>query len=95
VEDSFEYENTVAPEIKTLDAGWRNACAKRSGLLGLSACAVTPHRFPRGCPGATLGSGDHRQSLLSPDAGFAAALEHAGIPYSEASDNILHDALNP
>jgi D-alanine-D-alanine ligase len=30
---------------------------------------------------------------LSPDAGFAAALEHAGIKYSEAIDDILRHAL--
>jgi len=32
---------------------------------------------------------------LSPDAGFAAALDFAGIRYSEAIDAILQDALKP
>ncbi|MCI0365059.1 MAG: hypothetical protein L0Y44_03110 [Phycisphaerales bacterium] len=31
---------------------------------------------------------------LSPDAGFAAALHHAGIPFSQAIDRIMSDALN-
>ncbi len=31
---------------------------------------------------------------LSPDAGFAAALERSGIPFSEAVERILHDAFH-
>ncbi len=98
VEDSFEYENTVRTlKIKTQDAGLADrlretalACWRLFGLRGYARID-----FRVDAQGQPWVLEINANPCLSPDAGFAAALEHAGIPYSEAIDNILHDALNP
>lgn len=97
VEDSFEYENTIRNlKLKPRDAALADrlretalACWRLFGLRGYARIdfRVDSHGRPWVLE-------INANPCLSPDAGFAAALEHAGIPYSEAIDNILNDALN-
>lgn len=98
VENSFEYDNTMRSlEIPPQDGGLvnrlREIALQCRQLFGLRGYARVDFRVDR--QGTPWVLEINANPCLSPDAGFAAALDFAGIRYSEAIDAILQDALNP
>jgi D-alanine-D-alanine ligase len=96
VEDSFEYDNTrrtldIAPEDAGLLECLQSIALRCWHLFGLRGYARVDFRVDQ--KGRPWVLEINANPCLSPDAGFAAALEHAGIKYSEAIDDILRDAL--
>ena len=98
VTDSFEYDKTRRSlEMAPADAGLVDRLTEIGGrcwnLFGLRGYARVDFRIDgQGVPWVLE---INANPCLSPDAGFAAALDYAGIKYSEAIDDILRDALNP
>lgn len=96
VEDSFEYDQTrrkldLAPEDAALAGRLHNialACWRRFGLHGY---ARVDFRIDK--QGNPFVLEINANPCLSPDAGFAAALDRARIEYSEAIDGIIRDAF--
>jgi D-alanine-D-alanine ligase len=96
VENSFEYDNTrrtldVHPCDEALVALLRKIALQCWTLFGLRGYARVDFRVDQ--KGQPWVLEINANPCLSPDAGFAAALEHAGIKYSEAIDDILRHAL--
>jgi D-alanine-D-alanine ligase len=97
VENSFEYDNTRRTlDFDARDAGLvarlREIALQCWTLFGLRGYARVDFRVDQnGQPWVLEINGN---PCLSPDAGFAAALEHAGIKYSDAIDDILRNALS-
>lgn len=96
VEDSFEYDNTrrsfdMNPQDTALIASLREISLAIWHLFGLRGYARVDFRVD--------GQGNpfvleiNANPCLSPDAGFAAALEQASIKYSEAIDHIIRSAI--
>ncbi len=96
VEDSFEYDNTRRTlDLPPGDAGLvgrlRDIALQCWRLFGLRGYARVDFRVDqKGLPWVLE---INANPCLSLDAGFAAALDHAGIKYSEAIDDILRNAL--
>ncbi|PKN18213.1 MAG: D-alanine--D-alanine ligase [Deltaproteobacteria bacterium HGW-Deltaproteobacteria-6] len=98
VEDSFEYDNTrrtlyIAPEDEPLTGRLRDIALRCWNLFGLRGYARVDFRIDQ--KGNPYVLEINANPCLSPDAGFAAALDYAGIKYSNAIDDILRDALQP
>jgi len=97
VADSFEYDKTRRSlEMTSADADLverlKEIGRRCWNLFGLRGYARVDFRVDsQGRPWVLE---INANPCLSPDAGFAAALDHAGIKYSEAIDDILQDALN-
>lgn len=96
VEDSFEYGNTKRTlDISSLDdnlvAHLREIALKCWHLFGLRGYARVDFRVDHW--GTPFVLEINANPCLSLDAGFAAALEHASIKYSQAIDDIIRDAL--
>jgi D-alanine-D-alanine ligase len=90
--ESFEYQNTPrsfdfpaedAPLLRRLEALSR-ACWRLFGLRGYARVDVRVDEG--GCPWVLE---INANPCLSPDAGFAAALERGGIPFVDAVDRIV------
>lgn len=98
VEDSFEYDNTRRTlDIPPGDAGLvdhlRAIALKCWYLFGLRGYARVDFRVDQqGLPWVLE---INANPCLSPEAGFAAALDYMGIKYFEAIDHILRDAVKP
>ncbi len=98
VEDTFEYDNTrrtleMKPQDSALLMRMRDIAKRLWHLFGLRGYARVDFRVdPSGNPFVLE---INANPCLSPDAGFAAALESAGIKYSRVIDDILQDALKP
>ncbi|HPO22960.1 MAG TPA: ATP-grasp domain-containing protein, partial [Smithellaceae bacterium] len=98
VEDSFEYSHTVrslsiAPQDERLADRLRDIALSCWHLFGLRGYARVDFRVDgNGIPWVLEVNAN---PCLSPDAGFAAALDFAGIEYTGAIDAILRDALKP
>ena len=97
VEGSFEYENTVRNlNLDPHDAGLvtllRDTALQCWRLLGLRGYARVDFRVDQ--EGRPWVLEINANPCLSPDAGFAAALDHAGITYNRAINDILRDAVN-
>lgn len=96
--DSFEYDNTRRTlDLGPQDTGLANRLQEIAlqcwHLFGLRGYARVDFRVDsNGTPWVLEVNAN---PCLSPDAGFAAALDHAGIKYSQAIDDILRDALQP
>ncbi|HRS82639.1 MAG TPA: hypothetical protein P5238_04095 [Smithellaceae bacterium] len=97
-EDSFEYGHTVrslsiAPQDGILADRLRDIALRCWRLFGLRGYARVDFRVDQlGVPWVLE---INANPCLSPDAGFAAALDFAGIEYPRAIDAILQDALKP
>lgn len=96
VENSFEYDNTrrtldFEPRDERLVAHLREIALQCWTLFDLRGYARVDFRVDQ--KGQPWVLEINANPCLSPDAGFAAALEHAGIKYSEAIDDILRNAL--
>jgi len=96
IEDSFEYEHTSrtfdfdrhdAPLIDRL----REIALACRRLFDLRGAARVDFRINEN--GEPLVLEVNANPCLSPDAGFAAALKRAEIPYHRAIDAMIHDAL--
>jgi len=98
VENSFEYEHTVrslsiAPRDGSLADRLREIALQCWHLFGLRGYARVDFRVDgTGVPWVLE---INANPCLSPDAGFAAALDFAGIEYTNAIDAILRDTLKP
>jgi len=98
VEDSFEYDNTrrtfgIPSQDTALVNQLRDIALACWDLFGLRGYARVDFRVDH--QGNPFVLEINANPCLSPDAGFAAALEKTEIKYSEAIDDILRDALNP
>ena len=98
VADSFEYDRTMRTlDLAPADAGLADCLKEIAGqcwmLFGLRGYARVDFRVDH--QGKPWVLEINANPCLSPDAGFAAALEYAGIKYSDAIDDILRDALRP
>lgn len=98
VEDSFEYDNTIRSlDIDQKDVGLidrlKDIALRCWHLFSLRGYARVDFRVDR--LGNPFVLEINANPCLSPDAGFAAALEHASIKYSEAIADIIRDALEP
>ncbi len=96
VEESFEYDKTRRTLlIDKRDIGLVNSLHDISlqcwRIFGLRGYARVDFRVDHNGNPWVLEI--NANPCLSPDAGFAAALEHASIMYSEAIDDIIQDAL--
>lgn len=96
--DSFEYQNTrrtfdVLPQDGELLNQLRAISRTCWDLFGLRGYARVDFRVDH--QGNPFVLEINANPCLSPDAGFAAALEKAGMTYPEAIDHILRDALTP
>jgi D-alanine-D-alanine ligase len=96
VEDSFEYGNTgrtldIPSQDEPLVARLRDIALTCWHLFGLRGYARVDFRVDQ--QGNPFVLEINANPCLSLDAGFAAALERAGIKYSEAIDDIIRDAL--
>lgn len=96
VEDSFEYDNTRRTlDIPSRDAALvdclRDIALKCWHLFALHGYARVDFRVDK--QGNPFVLEINANPCLSPDAGFAAALKHASIKYSQAIDDIIRDAL--
>jgi D-alanine-D-alanine ligase len=96
VEDSFEYDNTRRTlDIPSQDADLvnrlRDIALNCWYLFGLRGYARVDFRIDQNGQPWVLEI--NANPCLSLEAGFAAALEQASIKYSEAIDDIIHDAL--
>ncbi|MHB8138676.1 MAG: D-alanine--D-alanine ligase family protein [Smithellaceae bacterium] len=96
VEDSFEYDNTrrsfdMDPQDTALIASLQEISLTIWHLFGLRGYARVDFRVD--------GQGNpfvleiNANPCLSPDAGFAAALEQASIQYADAIDTIIRSAI--
>ena len=98
VENSFEYEHTIrslsiAPQDERLADRLREIALLCWHLFGLRGYARVDFRVDgSGVPWVLEVNAN---PCLSPDAGFAAALDFAGIAYTDAIGIILQDALQP
>ncbi len=98
VENSFEYDHTertldIAPEDRML-TGQLCAIARACwDLFGLRGYARVDFRVDSSGQPFVLEM--NANPCLSPDAGFAAALERATIPFADAISDILQDAVIP
>ncbi len=95
-EDSFEYAHTVrqfdfSPEDRSLLDRLRAMALSCWDLFGLRGYARVDFRVDQAGQPWILEV--NANPCLSPDAGFAAALQRASIPYREAIRRILEDAL--
>lgn len=95
VEDSFEYENTrrsldLKPQDANLVSRLQDIALKCWHVFGLRGYARVDFRVDLQDNPFVLEI--NANPCLSPDAGFAAALERASIKYSAAIDHILQDA---
>jgi len=98
VENSFEYDHTVrsltlAPQDGSLAERLRDIALRCWRLFGLRGYARVDFRVDeQGVPWVLE---INANPCLTPDAGFAAALDFAGLEYTAAIDAILQDALKP
>ena len=95
VEDSFEYDNTrrsldLKPQDADLVTRLQDIALKCWHVFGLRGYARVDFRVD--LQGNPFVLEINANPCLSPDAGFAAALERACIKYSEAIGHILQDA---
>jgi len=98
VSDSFEYDRTrrtldLAPKDADLACRLTDIAGKCWSLFGLRGYARVDFRIDH--QGRPWVLEINANPCLSPDAGFAAALDYAGVKYSEAIDDILRDAVIP
>jgi D-alanine-D-alanine ligase len=96
VENSFEYDNTVrsfdiSPHDTALIGSLRNIALAIWHLFGLRGYARVDFRVDQ--QGNPFVLEINANPCLSPDAGFAAALEQASIRYADAIDNIIRNAI--
>jgi len=96
VEDSFEYDNTrrtldIGPQDAGLIDRLRDIALTCWHLFGLHGYARVDFRVDK--QGNPFVLEINANPCLSPNAGFAAALKHASIKYSQAIDDIIRDAL--
>lgn len=96
VENSFEYDNTVrsfdmGPHDTALIGSLRNIALAIWHLFGLRGYARVDFRVDE--QGNPFVLEINANPCLSPDAGFAAALEQASIRYADAIDNIIRNAI--
>ncbi|MEE9913871.1 MAG: D-alanine--D-alanine ligase [Deltaproteobacteria bacterium] len=96
IEDSFEYDNTrrsldISPQDANLVDRLRVISLKCWSLFGLRGYARVDFRVDK--QGNPFVLEINANPCLSPDAGFAAALDRASIKYSAAIDDIIRDAL--
>lgn len=97
VEDSFEYDHTrrtldIAAKDAALIDRLRDIALRCWKIFGLRGYARVDFRIDyKGIPWVLE---INANPCLSPDAGFAAALEQASIPYHEAIGLLINDALN-
>lgn len=96
VEDSFEYDNTrrtldIGPQDAGLIDRLRDIALTCWHLFGLHGYARVDFRVDK--QGNPFVLEINANPCLSPDAGFAAALKHASIKYSQAIDDIIRNAL--
>lgn len=94
--DSFEYSHTprrfdFPPEDTSLIQTLKQRAIDCWNLFGLSGYARVDFRVDR--EGKAWILEVNANPCLSPDAGFAAAVERAGIPFAKVIDCILSDAL--
>jgi D-alanine-D-alanine ligase len=97
VENSFEYDNTVrsfdmGPHDTALIGSLRNIALAIWHLFGLRGYARVDFRVDE--KGNPFVLEINANPCLSPDAGFAAALEQASILYADAIDNIIRNAID-
>jgi len=95
-ETSFEYHHTLRrfnfpPEDERLLLRLKAAALRCWHLFGLKGYARVDFRV--GSDGQLWILEVNTNPCLSPDAGFAAALENAGLDYTAAVDRIIGDAL--
>lgn len=95
VEDSFEYDHTertldIAPADLPLTSRLSNIARACWDLFGLRGYARVDFRIDS--MGNPFVLEINANPCLSPDAGFAAALERASIPFTDAIFDILEDA---
>jgi D-alanine-D-alanine ligase len=95
-ENSFSYHNTprtfsFAPEDEPLLADLRQMAERCWHLFGLGGYARVDFRVDEADRPWILEV--NANPCLSPDAGFAAALEQAGVPFTEAMVRIVADAF--
>jgi D-alanine-D-alanine ligase len=95
VENSFEYDNTmrsleIPPQDADLVARLQDIALACWNLFGLRGYARVDFRVDQ--QGNPWVLEINANPCLSLDAGFAAALDYAGIKYSEAIDNIIRAA---
>ena len=98
VEDSFEYDHTrrtldIAPEDTALADRLSDIALRCWNLFGLRGYARVDFRIDH--MGNPFVLEINANPCLSPDAGFAAAVEKASIKYPEAIADIIRDALKP
>lgn len=96
VADSFEYNNTIrkfdfAPEDAGLITALREIALRCWELFGLRGYARVDFRVDNNGKPWVLEI--NTNPCLSPEAGFAAALEEAGIKFHEAVNLIIQNAL--
>jgi len=96
VEDSFEYDNTrrtldIQPQDIALIDHLRDMALTCWHLFGLHGYARVDFRVDQ--QGKPFVLEINANPCLSPDAGFAAALERASITYPAAINHIIQDAL--
>ena len=96
VEDSFEYDNTIrsfdmGPHDTDLVGSLRDIARAIWHLFGLRGYARIDFRIDQ--QGNPLVLEINANPCLSPDAGFAAALEQASIGYVDAIDKIIRSAI--
>lgn len=97
IEDSFEYEHTcrtldIAPKDTALIDDLRDIALRCWKIFDLRGYARVDFRVDQN--GVPWLLEINANPCLSPDAGFAAALEHADIPYHEAIGLLINDAIN-
>jgi D-alanine-D-alanine ligase len=96
VEDSFEYDNTIrsfdmGPHDTALVGSLRDTAFAIWHLFGLRGYARIDFRIDQ--QGNPFVLEINANPCLSPDAGFAAALEQASIRYVDAIDKIIRSAI--
>lgn len=96
IQDSFEYENTMRtldmnPKDTELVGHLRDIALQCWQLFDLRGYARVDFRVDKN--GVPWVLEVNANPCLSPDAGFAAALEKAEIPYHEAIRLLIHDAF--
>jgi D-alanine-D-alanine ligase len=96
VENSFEYDNTLrsfdmGPHDTALVGSLRDIALAIWHLFGLRGYARIDFRIDQ--QGNPFVLEINANPCLSPDAGFAAALEQASIRYADAIDSIIRSAI--